>query len=88
MGLIVFSILFIMNVLGFGLYAIDKHCAVYGKWRIPESLLLCFAIAGGAYGAGMGMLLFHHKTRHGAFLITVPLCFVVWIIILVILTMR
>ncbi len=88
MGQVFFSILFILNVLGFGLYAIDKHCAVYGKWRVPESLLLGLAFVGGAYGAGMGMLLFHHKTRHGVFLITVPLSFVLWMIIIVVLALR
>ncbi len=88
MGQIFFSILFVLNVLAFGLYAIDKHCAVYGKWRVPEFLLLGLAFAGGAYGAGMGMLLFHHKTLHRAFLITVPLCFVLWMIVIAILALR
>lgn len=85
MAVILYIYLFIINVLAFGLYAYDKHRAVYGLWRIPEALLLTMAAAGGAYGAGMGMMLFRHKTLHKSFLITVPVCFVLLIVILILL---
>ena len=83
MGVLFYSILFILNVLAFGLYAWDKHKATYGKRRIPESVLLGFAVLGGAYGALCGMWLFRHKTLHDAFRITVPICFFVWVVVLV-----
>lgn len=78
-----YTFLFLISVLAFGLYAIDKRNAVYGNRRIPEAVLLGLAIIGGAYGAGMGMLLFRHKTRHMAFLITVPLFFIIWLAVLI-----
>lgn len=78
-----YSFLFIINVVAFGLYAIDKRNACFGLWRIPEAVLLGLAVSGGAYGAGAGMLLFRHKTLHTSFLITVPLFFVIWLAILI-----
>lgn len=73
-----YAYLFAINVLAFFLYASDKHRACFQKRRIPEALLLALAIMGGAYGAGCGMLLFRHKTRHVAFLIVVPICLLLW----------
>lgn len=81
-GFIFFTILFLLNVVTFLLYGLDKHNACYNKWRFPEFLLLGLAMLGGAYGAGMGMLLFRHKTRHPSFIITVSICFVLWMIVL------
>ena len=78
-----FTYLFIINVVAFGLYAYDKHHAVYTLWRIPEAVLLISAAIGGAYGAGMGMLLFRHKTLHTLFLIIVPTFFVLWMGLLI-----
>lgn len=83
--LALYSILFILNVVAFGMFAIDKHNASYSRWRIPEAVLLGLAVMGGAYGAGMGMMLFRHKTLHRVFLITVPLFFVIWMLILIVL---
>lgn len=81
--LILFSVVFVINIVAFGLYALDKRYAVYNLRRIPEAVLLGFAIAGGAYGAGTAMLLFRHKTRHMAFCIIVPIFFVLLIAALV-----
>jgi len=83
--LLFYTYLFAINVATFFLYAGDKHRAVYDKRRIPEALLLGLAIAGGAYGAGCGMLLFKHKTLHRAFLITVPVSLAVWALLIVLL---
>lgn len=76
---VVLIYLFIINVVAFGLYGLDKFKAHFGLWRIPESVLLGVAVAGGAYGAGMGMMLFRHKTLHRSFLIVVPLFIVLWL---------
>lgn len=84
-GLLIYTFLFVINVLAFGLYAIDKRRACYNRWRIPESVLLGLAVIGGAYGATMAMLLFRHKTQHRSFRIIVPVCFVIWMILLVLL---
>ena len=46
--LILFSVVFVINIVAFGLYALDKRYAVYNLRRIPEAVLLGFASAGGA----------------------------------------
>jgi uncharacterized membrane protein YsdA (DUF1294 family) len=62
----------------FCLYGYDKYAARTGRWRIPESTLLGFALIGpfGAFGA---MLLFRHKTRKLKFYL-VPLFLVLHVI--------
>lgn len=85
LGIVLYLFLFVINVLTFGLYAIDKRHAYYKKWRVPEAVLLGLAVIGGSYGASAAMLLFRHKTRHKAFCITVPLFFVIWMALLAVL---
>ena len=60
------------NLLGFVLMGIDKRLAVTRRRRIPEKRLFAAAALGGAAGAILGMLLFHHKTRHRSFQIGLP----------------
>lgn len=66
----------IINVVTFCLYGADKRRARRKMWRIPESVLLLFAIIGGSIGAGLAMHLFRHKTQHKKFTIGVPLIFI------------
>lgn len=66
----------------FGLFAWDKHLAVYAKKRVPEWLLLLFAVFG-AFGALSAMWLFRHKARKPKFYITVPILMVIHIVIFV-----
>lgn len=56
-----------MSFLAFILYGVDKFKAKRGLWRIPERVLLGFALLGGAVGALVGMNLFRHKTKHWYF---------------------
>ncbi len=62
-----------MNLLDFFLMFLDKRLARKHKWRIPEKTLLCIAALGGSVGGLLGMYLFHHKTKHPQFYITLPL---------------
>ena len=57
----------VMSVLALALYGIDKSKAKRTKWRIKEAVLLGFGFFGGAPGALLGMVLFHHKTKHWYF---------------------
>ena len=57
----------VMSVLALALYGIDKSKAKRNKWRIKEAVLLGFGFFGGAPGALLGMVLFHHKTKHWYF---------------------
>ena len=73
--------LIILNILAFACYGIDKKKAEKGKWRISEACLLTMAVLGGALGALLGMLFFHHKTRKKKFYILVPTFTVLWTIL-------
>ena len=69
----------VINILAFICYGLDKKRAKKGQWRISEAHLLALAALGGALGALLGMLVFHHKTRKRKFTVTVPLFLVLWI---------
>ena len=64
---ILFIIIIIMSVLSFSVMGIDKRRAKMKKWRISEKTLFLFALLGGAIGGTVGMLTFHHKTKHWYF---------------------
>ena len=74
----IYTFLFFINVLAFFCYAGDRHRVVYSKRRIPAALLIIMVVFGGAYGAGCSMLLFGHRTIHTAFKILVPVFFLLW----------
>lgn len=59
----------VMSFITFILYYLDKRKATKGKWRISEIVLLSFSILGGAAGGYIGMLKFHHKTKHWYFML-------------------
>ena len=63
----------VLSALSFILYGWDKAMAKLHRRRIPEAALLGCALLGGGAGAALGMALFHHKTRKGAFRYGVPL---------------
>lgn len=67
----------VINLVTFLVYGIDKLAAKMQKWRIPEKVLLGFAVFGGSVGAFLGMQCFHHKTRKAKFFIGVPAIFLI-----------
>ena len=77
--------LLIVNILAFVLYGIDKRKAKKKRFRIPERTLLWMARIGGGIGSWMGIMSFHHKTKHIKFKIVVPLWTVIWLIVLIVL---
>ncbi len=64
----------IVNLIVFGMYALDKKKAEDGKWRTPESKLISAAIVG-IIGALLGMVVCHHKTRKLKFAVGLPIIF-------------
>lgn len=64
---IVIIYLLIVNITAFALMGMDKRRAIRHAWRIPETALFGWAIAGGSVGAILGMYIFRHKTRHWYF---------------------
>jgi uncharacterized membrane protein YsdA (DUF1294 family) len=65
------------NIVVLAMYGFDKRRAKHGGWRISEKALLLSAALMGGTGALIGMLIFHHKTRHAKFRIGVPLLLIV-----------
>ncbi len=65
---------FVVNLIVFLMYGIDKYKATHKKWRIPEATLIGAAVFG-VVGALAGMYIFHHKTKKPKFYITVPVIF-------------
>mgnify|MGYP001555808016 CR=1 FL=1 len=70
--LIFLSIVLAVNLIVFLLYIIDKRKAIKGSWRIPEKVLLWWALPA-PWGAFAGMRLVRHKTQHKKFTILVSL---------------
>ena len=51
----------------FFLFMEDKRRSRKKEWRIKEKSLLGISLLGGAFGAILGMIVFHHKTKHSYF---------------------
>ena len=79
----IMPIVYTMSVITFILFAYDKHCATYHKFRIPEIVLLLASVLGGAFGALCGMVICNHKVKKPAFYITVPIALLLQILIAV-----
>lgn len=69
----IMPVLYTMSVITFILFAYDKHCATYDKFRIPEWVLILCSALGGAFGGLCAMIFFNHKTAKPLFYIAVPL---------------
>ena len=54
---------FFINLLSFIILGVDKYLAIKHKWRISEKTLLVSFILGGFWGGGLGMAIWHHKTK-------------------------
>lgn len=67
--------LILMNAFGLMIMLMDKHRAIAGQSRIPERGIWTVACIGGSLGCLLGMHLFRHKTKKGAFPWLLPLLF-------------
>ena len=74
------SIIFIMNLISFTIFYIDKRKAIKGKNRISENSLLLSAFLFGSIGAFLSMQIFRHKTKKLKFRILVPLFFALQVV--------
>ncbi len=61
---------------------LDKVRAIRQEWRIPENTLLLIAAVGGAPAMLLTMLIIRHKTKHGKFMVGLPIIFLFQIILL------
>ena len=77
--------LLVINFIGIASMASDKIRAMEHRYRIPEAVLLLFAVVGGSIGSILGMFLFHHKTRKAKFRFGLPLIMLVQIALIILL---
>ncbi len=61
---------------------VDKVRAVRHEWRIPENTLLLIAAIGGAPAMLITMWIIRHKTKHGKFMVGLPIILLFQVIIL------
>ena len=58
---------FLLNLLTFWMYWVDKNAAQAGRWRTPESTLQLLALAGGWPGAWLAQQVLRHKSSKQPF---------------------
>ncbi len=75
------SWLIAISIVAFLTYGFDKFIAGSRFTRVPEDVLLILAAAGGVVGAGLGMLIFRHKTQKRPFLTRFAIAALVAVII-------
>lgn len=63
------GVVFVMSVVCFTAYGLDKRRAVNGNRRVPENTLHILALLGGWPGALLGQRQFRHKTKKMSFLV-------------------
>ncbi len=66
-----------VNTAGFAVCAADKRAAITHRRRVRESTLFALALAGGAAGVYLAMLVCRHKTRKKKFAVLMPLILIV-----------
>ena len=74
--------IFIINMLTFIVFVVDKKRAVKNRWRISEKTLMTMTVIGGSFGALLSMSMFRHKTRKPLFKYGVPLVMIVELVIM------
>lgn len=78
----------IINIVTFCAFGVDKTKAKLGKYRIAEKVLLGLSALGGSVGGLIGMQIFHHKTKHVAFKLGIPVIIVVQYVLFLLWTYR
>lgn len=74
--ILIYYYLFI-NLLSFIILGVDKYLAIKHKWRISEKTLLVSFILGGYLGGGLGMVIWHHKTKKWYFKLLLVVAFII-----------
>lgn len=73
-------VIIIINIISALIYGIDKYKAIKKKERISEIALLTISTIA-PFGALLGMLIFHHKTKKLKFKISIPIFLTINILI-------
>lgn len=70
--IILIAYIILINLTGFVMMGTDKHRARHQQRRIPEKQLFACALLGGSIGSLVGMMVWHHKTKHLKFTLGMP----------------
>ena len=74
----------VVSLIAVALTILDKYFAIAKKRRIPERVLILFALFGGALAEYAVMKMIRHKTLHKKFMIGLPLIAAVHLVLIVI----
>jgi uncharacterized membrane protein YsdA (DUF1294 family) len=77
------AVVFMLSVVAFALYGLDKRRARSSGRRIPENTLHLLALFGGWPGALLGQRVFRHKTQKLSFRLVFWGCVIVHLAVLV-----
>ena len=66
---VILTYFIIINTIGFLLIWHDKNQAIKNRYRVSEKILLLVVALGSAFGLGLAMQIFRHKTTKKTFLI-------------------
>lgn len=85
-----FALLYIAVISFFSamLTILDKYLAVVHKWRVPENILLIFALLGGGVSEYVVMKMIRHKTQHKKFMIGLPIIILIHLAIIIIIELK
>jgi uncharacterized membrane protein YsdA (DUF1294 family) len=72
-----------VSLLAIGLTIYDKRAAHKGSWRIKERTLLIVSILGGSLALLLTMRGVRHKTKHGKFMVGIPVIIILQIAVVV-----
>src|SRR5215212_483488 len=61
------------SIVTFAVYALDKGSAKLNAWRVSERTLHVMSLLGGFGGAALGLIVWRHKFRKGAFIVVILL---------------
>jgi len=74
---LIFLWLICVNIIGFAMAGLDKIWAIKKQWRIAEKWFFRMTVIGSGLGIFLGCIVFHHKIRNRAFMLGIPVVFLV-----------
>ncbi len=75
------NIFWLINIVVFVIYGLDKFLAISEQSRISERMLHVLALIGGVIGATLAMIIFRHKIMKMPFVVVHLLIVVIWFFI-------
>lgn len=75
------SIFWLINIVAFIIYGLDKQLAISDQSRVSERMLHGLSLIGGVIGASLAMIIFRHKIMKMPFVAVHLLIVVIWFFI-------